>query len=355
KNLHEAGDFNKQAVFVTRDSLGNIIDANVLGGSGYNQFEFKLKDSLQTKKQAILTKQNRKIAALIRQFPSPLKPQRPEKYDGNSITFEFDEINDNAPKSVYDGTIWQVIEPIADMDKLTNTVWSSKELEQKANGNYELALASGAVSANLLVKPVLMGNDYDQAVQQFEQQLANYEKEKQRVAEVITKQKQAIQAQAAIEKEMLDKEFAEKIAALKARGYDNYATNEIVKRTVTNRFQITRFGTWNCDRPLPPYLATLKGTFQDQDYNRYQNQLVYHTDKTRNTVSRFYLKDVADVQYNTDSDNLFWLVTRDNQLAVFYPEYFSRIDKKTGEYAFEMDLQPVEINSEEDVRRVLRL
>ncbi|MEM6321927.1 MAG: hypothetical protein AAF960_29980 [Bacteroidota bacterium] len=344
-------------VNIIRDAnSGKILDSfYMVGKEGEASESHNLNKLMREREQEIVEQKDQKIAALRRQYPSPKKPRRPEKYDGNSITFEFDEINDNAPKSVYDGTIWQVIEPIADMDKLTNTVWSSKELQQKANGSYELALTSGAIAANLLVKPVLVGNDYDKAVRQFKQQLVNYEKEKQRVAKVIAEQKRAIQEQAAIEKEMLDKEFAKKIAALKARGYDNYATNEIVKRTVTNRFQITRFGTWNCDRPLPPYLATLKGTFQDQDYNRYQNQLVYHTDKTRNTVSRFYLKDVADVQYNTNSDNLFWLVAEDNQLAVFYPEYFSRIDKKTGEYAFEMDLQPVEINSEEDVRRVLRL
>jgi len=65
--------------------------------------------------------------------------------------------------------------------------------------------------------------------------------------------------------------------------------------------------------------------------------------------------DIANVQFNTESDNLLWLVTEENKLAVFYPEYFERIQKKNGDYAFEMDLNPKEINSEADVRSILRL
>ena len=143
---------------------------------------------------------------------------------------------------------------------------------------------------------------------------------------------------------------------MRAEGHDNYATDQVIQRTVINRFQIDRFGIWNCDRPRPPYLATLDGSFQDQHFNRYKNSMINQADNSQNTVRRFYLKDIAEnVQYNADSKNILWLVTDDNQLAVFPPNYFQRIKQKEGEYAFEMDLNPQKIDSEADVREILQL
>ena len=64
---------------------------------------------------------------------------------------------------------------------------------------------------------------------------------------------------------------------------------------------------------------------------------------------------MAKVQYNKDSENLFWLMADDNKIAVFPPAYFERIQKKEGEYAFEMDLSERVVNSEADVREILKL
>ena len=58
--------------------------------------------------------------------------------------------------------------------------------------------------------------------------------------------------------------------------------------------------------------------------------------------------------YNKFSENLLWIVTSENKLAVFPPEKFKDIDKQEGEYTFVMDLVDEEIASEDDVRRILQ-
>ncbi len=334
--------FNQYKGDVTRDTT-------------YIETEASLQAASTAQKENLDQKLQAEIAKAEKQLSLPIQPEKPELYDGNSMTMELDIKGDVLGNKNYEGTIFQVLTVIDAFDDFSSTVWEEFDLVRQADASFELNLAKGEKQRTLKVKPVLVGQDYDKAVQQFEAQLANYQKEKEKIAAEFTAKKRAIEERIALEKEAADKSFAEKIAALKANGHDNYATNEIMKRTVVNKFQVNRFGIWNCDRPRPAYLANLNGTFQDQAFNRYQETVVYQTDKSQNTVRRFYLKDIANVQFNEKSDNLLWLVTAENKLAVFYPEYFERITQKDGDYAFEMDLNPQEINSEADVRNILRL
>lgn len=365
-------DEEGQTILV-RDNQGNIIggktpfvaaigdpsDVNFVGevtyDTTYAETEAALLTASMAQKENLDQKLQREIAKVEKQFALPAPPEKPELYDGNSMTMELDIKGDALGAKNYEGTIFQVLSTIDAFDDFSSTVWEEFDLVRQADASFVLNLAKGEKQQALKVKPVLVGQDYDKAVQQFEAQLADYQTEKENVAKALAAKKQEIAGQMAIERETADKSFNERIAALKAKGHDSYATNEIVKRTVVNTFQINRFGIWNCDRPRPAYLATLDGTFQDQTFNHYQKTVVYQTDKSQNTVRRFYLEDMANVQFNAESDNLLWLVTPENKLAVFYPEYFERINQKEGEYAFEMDLNPQEINSEADVRSILRL
>jgi len=358
----------------TRDSLGNIINGrtpfvkvigdpsdvnfagnNVTYDTSYAETETSLLAASAAQQENLDQKLQKEIAKVEKQLALPIQPEKPELYDGNSMTMELDIKGDALGNKNYEGTIFQVLSTIEAFDEFSSTVWEEFDLARQADASFVLNLSKGEKQRTLKVKPVLVGQDYDKAMQQFEAQLADYQKEKEKAAIELAAQKRKIEERFAIEKAAADKSFAERIAALKANGHDNYATNEIMKRTVVNKFQINRFGIWNCDRPRPAYLANLNGTFQDQTFNKYQETVVYQTDKSQNTVRRFYLKDIANVQFNDKSENLLWLVTAENKLAVFYPEYFERIQQKDGDYAFEMDLNPQEINSEADVRSILRL
>lgn len=356
-----------------RDELGNIVGAQeafvkVIGDPEDPYFEGAVTydttfstttaslAAAQVKQRENLENQlAAETAKAEQQFKLPLKPEKPTQYDGNSMTMELDFKGDDLGAKNYKGTIWQVLSAVDAFDDFSNTVWAQYDLEKTTGEAFTLNLSKGEKTATLKVKPVLVGKDYDQALQQFEAQLAAYQSEKAAAESKLVAKKQKIADRIAIEKASADKTFEAKIADLKAAGHSNYATNELVKRAVLNKFQINRFGTWNCDRPRPPYLAMLDGTFQDQDFTKYENKMVYHTDKSQNTVRRFYLKDIATIQFNEKSDNLLWLVTADNKLAVFPPAYFERIQQKNGDYTFEMDLTTTAIDSEADVRNILKL
>ncbi len=340
--------------------IGDPDDPNFEGTVTYDTTHLESAASLTiklTEQEELLDKKLKKqIAQAEQQFQIPNKPQKPEQYDGNSMTMELDFKGEDLGAKNYKGTIWQVLSPIAAFEDFSTTVWENYDLEKSTGESFILNLSKGEKKTSLKVKPVLIGNDYKQALQQFETQLAEYQKEKAAIEKRLATKKQEIAERNALEKELANKDFEKRIAALKAKGHTNYATNELVKRTVLNKFQIDRFGTWNCDRPRPPYLATLDGTFQDQHFNQYQDKMVYHTDKSQNTVRRFYLKDIAkNVQFNQKSENLLWLVTEEHKIALFPPDFFQRIQQKSGTYTFEMDLNETVINSEADVRNILKL
>ena len=89
----------------------------------------------------------------------------------------------------------------------------------------------------------------------------------------------------------------------------------------------------------------------DNKSKKYNDEMAYLVDKNRNTVHRFYAKEKADVLYNKFSENLLWIVTKENKLAVFPPEKFKGIDKNNIDYTFVMDLHDEAIASEDDVRK----
>ncbi len=338
--------------------IGDPNDPNFTGEVTYDTTyteEAQLEQALAKENNLFDKKLEREIAKVEKQFVLPQKPYEPEQYDGNSMTMELDFQNKDLGIKNYAGTIWQVLTAVEAFEEVSNTVWETYDLEKQNDGSFTLLLGKGAKKATLNVKPVLAGKDYETAIQAFNQELADYQKEKAEIQAKLAAKRKELEDRMALEKANIQKSFEERIAALKAKGHDNYAANEIIKHTVVNKFQVTQFGIWNCDKPRPPYLATLAGTFQDQHFHKYHKNMIYHTDKSQNTVRRFHLEDIANIQFNTTSDNLLWLVTKENKLAVFYPADFERIKQKDGEYAFDMTLNAQEIGSEKDVREILKL
>ena len=112
-------------------------------------------------------------------------------------------------------------------------------------------------------------------------------------------------------------------------------------------------GIWNCDRPIPPSEQRFKASFADKNGNTFHNRTAYLVDKSRNTVKQFYTAEKTPLNFNENSENLLWLLTEDNKIAVFRPEDFKRINQPKGSYQFEMTVIDKEIKSEADVRAVL--
>ena len=69
---------------------------------------------------------------------------------------------------------------------------------------------------------------------------------------------------------------------------------------------------------------------------------------------RIYAKDGAKVRFDQKSDNLMWMVTKNNQIAVFKPNDFKKINEENDKHTFMLQVKPDALKSEEDVRKVLR-
>jgi hypothetical protein len=66
-------------------------------------------------------------------------------------------------------------------------------------------------------------------------------------------------------------------------------------------------------------------------------------------------EDGAELRFNKSSENLVWLVTEDNKIAVFRPQKFKDIDPKAKRFEFVMEAVNKEIKSEQDIREILYL
>jgi hypothetical protein len=262
----------------------------------------------------------------------------------------------NQLRRQYANTLWQVSPNNEDFneDMIGQIAWEDMKLEQINNRDYELTLINPNKEIKVIVNPVLSSQDYDVALQEFNQDFATYQTQIAERESLLKAQKEELEQRIKLERQIAQRNYEETLAIYKENGREDLATDLMIKKRVVNRFAANSLGTWNCDRPLPPAVYRLKGDFVDNKSTKYTHDMAYLVDKNKNTVYRFYAKDKANVIYNKLSENLMWIITKENKLAIFPPEKFKEIDAKEGDYTFVMNLVDQDIASEEDVRKILQ-
>ena len=324
----------------------------------------------------------REIQGIEAEIPLPVAPVRPERATSDDVfDFDFNDLSasvtadpDRTPNELqaalaaeeqrlrelrqqYAGTLWQISPNSPDYQQqqraADNINWEDMQLRRLNNRDYELTLISGETQLKMIINPVLSGADYDRAIQEFNQQFEVYQQA------VTAREAQLADARARLrefyeaERQQAELAYREEIAALRSRGLDREASEKMITRKIINRFRASSFGIWNCDRPLPPFVARVKGDFKDDDNHEYDSHTAFLVNQNRNTVARFHARPGAPVSFETQSDNLMWLVTPDNKIALFRPEKFRKINRKKGDYTFVLNVIDKAIQSEEDVRRIL--
>lgn len=370
-NIYKLDEADRNWVYKGKDDI-EIIEEDLsalFAESAENSPERQLLQDLARIDQ----KKNAELAAIESTIPKPATPVKPERANGSDYVFNFDFADETANnrnnqaegaaheeinqiRKQYANTLWQVAPNNSDFNEemVSQIAWEDMKLEQVNHRDYELTLINPDKVIKVIVNPVLNSKDYDKALQEFNQDFAAYQ---QKIAEreaILRTQKEELEKRIQLERKVAEKKYDEQLAIYKANGRDDLATELMIKQKVVNRFSANSLGTWNCDRPLPPAVYRLRGEFVDNKSKKYNQELAFLVDKNQNTVYRFYAKERANVTYNKFSENLLWIVTRENKLAIFTPEKFKDIDKKEGDYTFVMDLVNQEISSEEDVRKILQ-
>lgn len=311
--------------------------------------------------------EDRNLAQIETSIQLPKAPVEPTKSNEDFPVFDLNFLDDlntsneaereiNQLKQQYADNMWQ-INPAKNvnlnLDALQSIQWEDAAIRTINEQDYELTLTVGNRKQQLTINPVLSAAEYESALVTFNQRIENYNAQIADRKAVLAEQKIALEKEIEEKKALAAKAYDDQIATLRASGKDYAANDLMIRKKIVNRFTATNFGIWNCDRPLPPYVSTVKGEFVDTNKKEFEDRTVYLVDKTRNTVCRFYATKGAEVFYNESGENLMWIVTKDNKLAVYPPEKFKRINQDKDDYTFVMNLIDKPVKSEEDIRKIL--
>lgn len=288
-----------------------------------------------------------KKSAILAADPAPLPPAKPVKPDGKAISFNMDlrsgEIpvepgSEEAIASLQKGSIWQVLPNCPSFDPaLLNLEWKSARLKRQSETEYELTLIDENQQLRLLVQPVIIGKEFENAVKRYEEALARHQ----------------------LELSEWEKRSNQKIKALEERykiETDNQAgkSTSSSSRKVRHIFDINAFGIWNCDRPAPLASSSFRiRTIEDQNGNKYPDQTAYLTDKSGASVYQLHTGRGSTVYFDSKKEYLLWLMTPEGKLAMVKTQAeWADSNPKKG-VKLNVKIFDREIRNEADLRRAL--
>ncbi|MCP3933062.1 MAG: hypothetical protein GY705_28660 [Bacteroidetes bacterium] len=362
-NIYYLDTLKRNWVYMDRDEM----EFNDPEPSIFDEFlKEEIPIEMAAEMEALETRQAEAIVSMEKSIPFPIAPKRPRQFEEGASSIELDFLTDNIKESdnaadalfkeTYEGTIWQVMEKkTAFNENLANFTWEKWDLKKLDDQNFQITFTRGEHSMELIVTPVLLGEDYENAMTKFEDEYTKYKQNIKDQLALREIEKDRLQKQLEEEKALMAMKYEEQINTLKAKGNDYAAADMMIRKKVVNRFRATGLGFWNCDRPLPPYIEQIFCDFTDQHGNNYDNRIGYLVDKNQNTVYRFLAQKRTPLRVNTKAENLIWFVNPDNKLAILQPEEFKFSEDEKKEITFVMNLEQDPIESEEDIRRVLEL
>lgn len=372
-NIYKLDVKNRNWVYQNIDRMQALEGAVADGSLNEKSPFYPAQKAIAERMLSIQVSQAAEEAKLEKTIPKPIEPRKPQQASGHDYVFNLDldevfsakETESTAEEKElrqlykkYSKMLWQLgssasITP----DRLqkefgTVTGLNIKKLNER---EYELELEKAGESIKVPVIPVLTGTDYDKAMAEFNRDFENWKRQTAERESKLAVQKAALAKRVEEEKKLASQEFDERIKELRQQGLDYAANNEIIKKKVVNRFTASEFGIWNCDRPLPPQVIQMAASFKDESGKKFTNRTAYLVDKSRNTVFQFLADENTELRFNKSTENLIWLVTEDNKIAIFRPAKFKDIPSDKSKYEFVMETVNKEIKTEQDIREILSM
>ncbi|MEM6966496.1 MAG: hypothetical protein AAF573_17155, partial [Bacteroidota bacterium] len=309
-----------------------VVD-NLESAAFQNEELNQLNASFKTSIQKIESLENNEIQNLEASVPLPIAPTPSQRAQSDQLSFDID-ISDNASAAVralgekYNSIIWHISPNSPEINpNALDVEWESMDLKPLNESDYELTLINGSITEKVIVTPALSGEDYAQAMKTYREQMNDYQAAVADRESKLKASRDAIIAKFEAQKVTAKKQYNSKIEKWRTANQDDPVVNQMVRRKIINRFVADGFGVWNCDRPIRPDDLQIAGKFVSDKAAKNLNDVAYLVNKNRNTIVRIYAKDGAKVRFDQKSDNLMWMVTKDNQIAIFRPESFKEIEK----------------------------
>ncbi|MFC2114792.1 hypothetical protein ACFLRI_05535, partial [Bacteroidota bacterium] len=217
---------------------------------------------------------------------------------------------------------------------IKTVVWEDVKIERTDTENeYKVTFSDKVKKAEVIVQPVLVGDDYEEARKIYDRKYQSY------LSGVKYREEQ--------EEKKRSKEYQDEQRAL---ALQRFSHNAAIKRV----FSIDGFGIWNCDRVLQrPVLAKVNASFIDKKGNPLNFGRIALVEKGINAIFNISNKEFSTLSFNPNSENMIWGLTDENKLAVFRYEDFAKLGKSSGSVTFKMDVMEDELTSEQDIRKFI--
>lgn len=315
---------------------------------------YQPKKTLKDQLEAIEGKYQQQKEQLENSVPMPAAPTRPVAPDSDLPTFEL-ALTDGVPLTEGADQIWYVSSQNSNFDqRMFEVDWEDYRFERLNDHEYRVTFTKGETQQSILVHPVLTGEAFAKAMETYEAAFANYQQKLKDRDQALSDRAAALEDELFEQKQVARKAYQVEIEALIEANPELEDSADFIHKKVRNRFVADGFGIWNCDRLVPPLMQEITANFIDQNGSSIENRTAYLVDKTRNTVHRFLAQDGARIRYNARSENLLWVVTEDDKLAVCDPAIFRAIDPGQEEVTFILNKRSVPPVDEAAVRSVLK-
>ncbi len=262
--------------------------------------------------------------------PVPAAPVPPRQATGDLPTLELDFVNGGLPLDptsdlqaddlnyLHAGTIWEILPESPEIDSRAFRVeWQQVKLRRLNAQQFELTLQHSANEETLLVAPVLLGADYQRALNKYEQEQAAYDAQVAVRERQISEERDSIQAMFTARKAELQATLSEQLNSRPGP----------LRRKVINRFVVTTFGIWNCAQPTNAPETVTGVNYVLDNGEAIENTTAYVVNEAQNTIFRYLASSNAPVGITPTADNLLWIVNEQGGISI------AHLDQPFGEGA----------------------
>ena len=284
-------------------------------------------------------------------FPLPSAPVAPTQANGNRPTLELDfaqgalaldPASDLQPEDLaylHAGTIWEIAPESPEVDPRAFRVsWETVKLRRLNTQRFELTLQHRDNEETLIVAPVLLGANYQQAMAKYQDELATYDA-------MVTLREEEVSS----ERERLQTEFVARKEALKESLEQEFQSQPgELRRQVVNRFVVSEFGVWNCAQTIDAPSTVHGIQYRTEGGQAIENTTAYVVNREYNTIFRYLASSTAPIGIEPATDNLLWVV---NEKGTISRVELKQLHDDGAELVLETVTPPAKTNA--DLRKAL--
>ena len=291
-------------------------------------------------------------------LPLPKEPVRPTQQMDDAITVNFEienQLKEVAPAlyGTYKDAVWQLhpSEKIS-MDDL-NHQWDDMELVQLNDLDFKLTLIRPEQSLTILINPLLVGAEFQAAMNRYSADLDNYSQSMENWEQGVADKKEEIYENIQQQKIMAQKQYKEDLLAIQTAENEEEIAPLIRRTKVVNKFAANELGIWNCDRPILPEINSFTAKFKLPNGKVLNNLTGYIACKGHNSIQKFLVDRKTPMNLDLSKDYLIWLILPNDKIALLKPKDIKAVNPDNKKHLFTLSMIEDSELEEEQLRKVL--